>query len=618
MRKATRVAAGVIGVSLMQLLAGQAVAQRITVGKNVHITTDHPRANFWEVSACANPNNPNELVAVPVLSDPVKTDPRPHHVWDIGSTAYRSSDGGKTWKQIFYQKISQDPTCGFGPDGALFMVASTHKGFGGVTVTRDGGKTWTAAEIPQHTPISHGPFISIDNTQGPFRGRAYISTFAVGDGIWNDTPVIWSADGGKTFTSRIVKRRYGSMFGNNVILPDGMFAFLMAGETDTSRTAEGYPASRSGHTAKHQLTLQLFRSRDGGESFLDPVTVASIVTDDREQQGVIPAWIGADPGSSAFSGRLYVVWADSRTGRQQILAASSGDGGDSWTSPVLVDHDIDVTYDAGFLGKGPNNFLPSIAVNKDGIVGITWHDRRDVRDNIGHRVRFSASLDGGETWLPSVPVSTHVTRVNMPTGSNRAMVNKDAGGRFYIHGMFATRNAGDYAGLVADAAGRFHAIWNDNRNGNHQIYTAPITVSGRPSSLVAGMKDLTSSLELSFDHTQYDRRVRTLVTDVTIRNAGTDTLTGPLVLRINRLRSVLARTVTVDHPTTRKTAGTAMIVLSGLENNRLTPGKSVMIRGLTFRVANMVPLTSPAVEDTSWHGVTGRLVEFDARVYQKR
>src|SRR6266403_1280733 len=96
-------------IALATLVASSAGAQGIKVGPNVHVTGDASDATFWEVSACANPNDAKEIVAVPVLSDPVVSTPRPHHVWDIGSTAYRSTDGGVTWKRIMYQKVSQDP-----------------------------------------------------------------------------------------------------------------------------------------------------------------------------------------------------------------------------------------------------------------------------------------------------------------------------------------------------------------------------------------------------------------------------------------------------------------------------------------------------------------------------
>ncbi len=108
----------------------------------------------------------------------------------------------------------------------------------------------------------------------------------------------------------------------------------------------------------------------------------------------------------------------------------------------------------------PNNFMPMVAVNKNGVVGICWYDRRENPDNLGYCVRFSASLDGGNTWLPSTRVSTH------------ANVVYEA--EHYLH-----LNGGDTAGLTADSEGMFHLLWIDNRTGIHQMWTATVRISER-------------------------------------------------------------------------------------------------------------------------------------------
>lgn len=78
---------------------------------------------------------------------------------------------------------------------------------------------------------------------------------------------------------------------------------------------------------------------------------------------------------------------------------------------------------------------------------------------ISYWVRFSASLDGGETWLPSVRVSTDANLVNPAEKETRF-------------------NGGDTAGLTADADGVFHACWIDNRAGVHQMWTTTVAVRG--------------------------------------------------------------------------------------------------------------------------------------------
>jgi hypothetical protein len=116
-------------------------------------------------------------------------------------------------------------------------------------------------------------------------------------------------------------------------------------------------------------------------------------------------------------------------------------------------------------------FMPSIAVNKEGLVAVNWYDRRGLPKSRlvpteidlggrkvtafnleanGWNVRLRASLDGGATWLPSV-------QVNEEPGQGKIEV-------------------GHTAGLAASADGRFHAAWIDNRTGQNQLWTAAIEV----------------------------------------------------------------------------------------------------------------------------------------------
>jgi hypothetical protein len=166
------------------------------------------------------------------------------------------------------------------------------------------------------------------------------------------------------------------------------------------------------------------------------------------------AGLAVDRSGGPHRGRAYAVWPEARFDRRtQIFIASSDDGGRSWTAPRLVSDD-----EPSSSNPRSNNFMPAVAVNGGGVVGVSWYDRRDNPDNLGYWPRFSASLDGGATFLASVRVST---------SPNLVLDSKE------------TRlNSGDTAGLAADAAGVFHPVWIDNRTGVHQVWTAPVSVRG--------------------------------------------------------------------------------------------------------------------------------------------
>jgi hypothetical protein len=101
-------------------------------------------------------------------------------------------------------------------------------------------------------------------------------------------------------------------------------------------------------------------------------------------------------------------------------------------------------------------YIPCIAVNKAGVVAVTWYDRRGLPPaggggaTKGWNLRMRVSPDGGATWAPSVQVTSKPSTGEL-TGWHTA-------------------------GLTADAAGAFHPAWIDDRTGKPQLWTARVTV----------------------------------------------------------------------------------------------------------------------------------------------
>jgi hypothetical protein len=109
---------------------------------------------------------------------------------------------------------------------------------------------------------------------------------------------------------------------------------------------------------------------------------------------------------------------------------------------------------------------PIIAVNRRGVVAISWYDAREdprsYRDSFRcQHVYFAASLDGGSTVLPDVKVSSAENCPDTPA-------NGEAGARW--------KAGGDYHGLAAAADGRFHLLWADSREGIYQLRTAHVEI----------------------------------------------------------------------------------------------------------------------------------------------
>jgi hypothetical protein len=324
----------------------------------------------------------------------------------------------------------------------------------------DGGRSWQRSSVRVESRSVDRNYITVDDR----RDRVYVHGYlqeprnAAGERTRSTLVVYTSADGGRTFEQTIVREGTGAgtpkfVPANGVVTRGGAFIALVA-MLDATKLNMFKGRSDAASAPDLDGVLGVVRSTDGGRTLEPTASVADVYYDWRVPQ-LSMAGLAVDRSGGPFDGRLYAVWPDARFDRRtQVFLASSTDGGRTWTAPRVV------SDEGRALGPNhrPNNFMPTIAVNRNGVVAVSWYDRRDNPDNLGYWPRLSASLDGGVTWLPSVRVSTAAN-----------LVSDDKETRF---------NSGDTAGLAADAGGVFHPVWIDNRTGTHQMWTASVSVQG--------------------------------------------------------------------------------------------------------------------------------------------
>src|SRR5688500_14794700 len=428
--------------------SANAFAQRITVGKNVHVSAQRPDIKHNETTIAADPFHAKRLLACTMLTG--------------GVAAYTSFDGGLTWTAPAIKTgvpRANDPTCAYGPNGAAYFMHKIKETQGpsdidrlAVHRSRDGGRTFEPLILGPQT--TDRPWVAIDTRKeaGEF-GRIFVSyNYHVHfentplvhrtDDFMNAVALQTSVDGGQafgTFAMRALRTdstnsfRQPGMIGT-VVLSDGTALLLY------EHGVSGGANPKTGKQFYKSSSLNVLRSRDGGVSVEPAMKVADIQSSyNLPNTRGVGASIAADPGSASYRDRIYAVWADVRSGRTEILSSYSADRGSTWSAPVVVNDD------APRPRGGPDHFMPTVAVNRDGIAGVMWYDRRDHADNLAFTARFSASLDGGATWAPSVNVSEAPHIPKSQTG-------------FDLSG-------GDTAGLAAAADGPFHARWVDTRTG---------------------------------------------------------------------------------------------------------------------------------------------------------
>ncbi len=440
-RLALVTALGILGLGRPGVAQVAEPAARITVGPATQVSKAHEKRPHAEVILAAEPGERGRLLAGSMVLD-----------LGTGSSvvAYASSDGGKTWGLALEKKAEKggpsyfDPAVAFDPDGVAYFAAyrpgletdvrRMPQPALEITSSRDGGRTWAAPFVAENR--ADRPFLVVDCTNGRFRGRVYCTGTSGGLVVWR------SRDGARTFNppTRLACKgsTQGRTFGQGVVLSDG--TLVVPYRVLTKATDQ-------------QWSLRVQRSDQGGESFLGEQSLR----DYRAGVGDLPI-MAVDQGSGAFRDRLYLVWSERTEAGLRVMLTLSKDKGVNWSEPTALSDEAGVA--GGEEAARRRAFLPSVAVNRAGVVAVSWYDGTLRGGTLRSHVRLRASLDGGDTWLPSVHVTEFV-------GQGDPEVASTPGSESWL---------GDTAGLAADASGGFHPLWIDNRTGTRQVFTTTVII----------------------------------------------------------------------------------------------------------------------------------------------
>ena len=598
----------------------QASGNPISVGPNVQISSAFGERPHGEVIAAADPDNTARMVACAMVNHEDRNLTAQH--------CYSSFDGGRSWDPTLIldeAALSGDPTAYYSRGDTAFVVAlirslaiprsagefRTH-----IFRSLNGGRTWT--ETADYIFIDR-EYITGDRTGGKYDGRIYINGQSRLGGMRDERrderpPGIYlhrSTDGGKTFLGPTVRANMegGGMAGvtNMVVLSDGTVGMIF---THTKRgRRQDLEVNNTDDSAN--ATIEFIYSKDGGETLEQSVIVSDFFMDRPRSEGANVGQLTVDATEGPFKDRLYTVWPGVREDRVQAVFSYSADSGKAWSKPTIVNDDRSFAD----KGKKRDHILPAVAVNKDGVVAVSWYDRRESQDNLGWRVRIAASLDGGETFSASVPVSS---KPNAYTDDNHwplaAQANSDSANASLTVSLSLANffeSGGHTTGLVADADGVFHPVWVDNRTGIGQLWTAPVTVQGRAvkngSPDLAELENLSNRVALELTNNGYDRRSNTLRVTAQLKNVSQETISGPVKIRVVRLESQVGVLEILNTDNGERGIGAVWDLTSLLRNGVLLPDSMSAGRELEFRLSDLQPLKS----GRDYQKV---LVDFEARV----
>jgi hypothetical protein len=504
---------------------------RTVVGPNILVSRDGDVAHC-ETMIAADPTDSKNLIGASITM--TRPDGSP------ANKAYVSGDGGSTWTDVsFPEEIEHgggDPQVGFGANGTMFFVGLSN----GMNFYRseDHGKTWSKAlNLGRHH--DHEVLIT-DHSTGPFAGRVYLAdetdqkgSNELEDMIMKRRVVLFrSTDDGRTFIGPVdvgLGEGKGLAAYNLLVLSDGTLVVPMS-------EYPNYAIEKEASTWRAVLSL----STDGGVTFSPRKPIAEInfggLKKLREQQksgriDQIGGPVFAADVSPKFRDRIYAAWMDLDGDRFQLKLSHSSDRGGTWSKPRPVDAGAPATS---------SQFQPMIAVNPDGVLGIFFYSTEGFPDRKKFDVYFTASLDGGDTFLPKVRVSSESSS---PFGAGNLrpgpIAQKDRGlvVIYTLSGLSRWPDGGDYIGLTADGDGAFHPFWTDGRSGTYQLYSTAIRVESQPAKKTPPVEKavVSDKVALVFDPVRWDAQTREMVLPVRLKNDSSQPLYPPFTVEVKEV-----------------------------------------------------------------------------------
>jgi hypothetical protein len=404
---------------------------------------------LYEPHLTQDPTTPGRWLAASIVRGSAPKYPESQK--DQPCAAFVSTDDGRSWsRHDFPVTACYDPWTAITPDGRFLvsMIAASadypQLGDSGLLIFRSDDGGRTWSDRPVGLFRGHDHTVMVvDWTSSAHRGWIYVSSHR---GTRAD-------DGQRRYGPWVARSRDGgktfddpvTVVPNNLHNLAEMPVVLSDGTLIESFVDAGYFVA--GSESEGTFTARrawVIRSTDGGHTFSVPMFV-------NDACGPPPGFrlsaLAADPSSGPLRDRLY--FACRAKGGGGSVVASSSDRGERWTAPVALP--------ATPGGSDAEERIPAIAVNRDGVVAAAWID---ARSSPGHMceesVFITASIDGGATWLPAVRVSS------TPACADGTRVDNSTGG--------------DYFGLAGAPDGSFRLLWSEMRDGASDLVTATATV----------------------------------------------------------------------------------------------------------------------------------------------
>jgi hypothetical protein len=294
------------------------------------------------------------------------------------------------------------------PDGIDPLIGPS------VSFSTNEGKSWSApvqaVSLDGNTQLADNPWLAVDptNTQ-----RLYLSYTQI-DPDCNSINVVSSSDGGRKWNAPVIIDQECIPNDPSAVQNTVAGSSVTVGADGKVFVAyEFFPGALPSGPLNNEI--KFVSSTNHGTAFSKPLRIANLVPSGTgvELNGhlQVPEYphIAADRSHGSSRGTIYVVYPDGRDkvtadgyAYPDIFLAKSTNSGRSFAVLGAVSR-----TQRDFRGIGRDQFLPGVAVDKDGEVAVCYYDRRN--DSADLRVdRFcSVSNNQGKTWTDQQASNAH-------------------------------------------------------------------------------------------------------------------------------------------------------------------------------------------------------------------
>lgn len=339
-----------------------------------------------------------------------------------------SSDGGRTWTATDVPMPPDvDPVCfapdvTFAADGTLHVLYVTLVGIGNapggvwLVSSEDHGRTWSdpaAVAGPRsfHVRLAADPS-DADRLHVTWLAAGNTALFAFPEPGY---PLVASTsdDGGRSWSAPATitpPARLRPIAPSPAVAADGTLLVAYLDLRDDRLDYHGGHEGFGGPPYPGPWELVVARSTDAGRSWSETTVDAELVPTER-----FLIFLPPFPAIAVADDRVHVAFHDGRAGDADVWLWTSDDGGRAWGAPTRVSDTP--------AGDGTTQRLAQVDVASDGRLDVVYLDRGDDPDDVLAHVTYRSSFDAGASFSPGLRLTTTPFDTRVGAGSERDLAD---------------------------------------------------------------------------------------------------------------------------------------------------------------------------------------------------